>query len=273
MDSDSSDYEPEYEIEQCIIGPRENNTHQNKKIELAILSVMPPPLEYLSLLRSKEQEISGRKVWCGSILLSNYLLENRTILKGKRILELGCGTGILGMAMSSLFLGESDDIGPKCIAMTDGDKEALKLLYENIRNNNIPSNATDATRLYWGDEEEYTSFSDWCTNKWPRLWEGNKNVTFDTIIAGDVMYKSELPILFFQTIKRFLSPEGILYLCHVPRSTVTHDIISSTARKKGFCLETVSVFNLENIERNDCPLDDFQRAVLYKISFNHMLGS
>ena len=93
MDSDSSDYEPEYEIEQCLVGPSKIDAHQNKRLELKILSVVPPPLEFLSSLRSKEQEISGRKIWAGSLLLSNYLIENHTVLQGKRILELGAGTG------------------------------------------------------------------------------------------------------------------------------------------------------------------------------------
>ena len=150
--------------------------------------------------------------------------------------------------------------------MTDGDVDALKLLHENIKNNNIPSCITDATKLYWGNEEGYTTFNNWGTKKWTTLWEEN-NCIFDIIIAGDVMYKSELPLLFFQTVKRFLSPTGCLFLCHVPRATVTHDIIIDTATSEGFCLDTVFVTDLENIERNDCPLDDFQRAVLYRIRF------
>jgi len=188
------------------------------------------------------------------------------MLQGKRILELGSGTGICGLTISSLFLDDDNGIAPKCIAMTDGDAKALELLHDNIKNNDIPSCITDATKLYWGNQEGCTNFNNWCTTKWPTLWKEN-NCIFDVIIAGDVMYKSELPSLFFQTVKRFLSPTGFLYLCHVPRAAVTHDIIIDAATNEGFCLDTVFVSDLENIERNDCPLDDFQRAVLHTISF------
>jgi hypothetical protein len=33
-----------------------------------------PPLEYMSMLHSNQQEISGRQVWSGSFVLANVLL-------------------------------------------------------------------------------------------------------------------------------------------------------------------------------------------------------
>ena len=76
----NSEYEPEYEPETFQVA--------NNKITLEVLSVVPPPLEFMSELHSKQQEISGRQVWCGSLLLS-YLLcqmqeEQPEIFEGKR---------------------------------------------------------------------------------------------------------------------------------------------------------------------------------------------
>jgi hypothetical protein len=66
-DSDSdSDYEPEYEPESFQVAG---------KINLQVLSVVPPPLEFMSALHSQRQEISGRQVWCGSLLCATVLCQ------------------------------------------------------------------------------------------------------------------------------------------------------------------------------------------------------
>jgi hypothetical protein len=64
-DSDS-DYQPEYEPEMFQVAG---------KINLQVLSVVPPPLEFMSALHSQQQEISGRQVWCGSLLCANVLCQ------------------------------------------------------------------------------------------------------------------------------------------------------------------------------------------------------
>jgi hypothetical protein len=58
------DYEPEYELERFTIDGR---------LSVEVLAVVPPPLEYMSSLHSQKQEISGRQVWCGSLLLASVL--------------------------------------------------------------------------------------------------------------------------------------------------------------------------------------------------------
>lgn len=58
------DYEPEYELERFAIDGR---------LSVEVLAVVPPPLEYMSSLHSQKQEISGRQVWCGSLLLASVL--------------------------------------------------------------------------------------------------------------------------------------------------------------------------------------------------------
>jgi hypothetical protein len=60
------EYEPEYEPEDFVVADR---------YRARVLAVVPPPLEYMMTLHSQEQEISGRQVWCGSLLLAHTLVQ------------------------------------------------------------------------------------------------------------------------------------------------------------------------------------------------------
>jgi hypothetical protein len=63
-DSDEDLYEPEYETELIRV---------YEDVQFNVLTVIPPPLEYLATLHQDRQEISGRKVWTGSLLLARFL--------------------------------------------------------------------------------------------------------------------------------------------------------------------------------------------------------
>ena len=79
-DSTSSVYEPEYDLENVVVIPN--------VVELGVMTVLPPPLEWLSSLHTARQEISGRQVWTGSLFLAQVLYhvhqDDNSLLNGKR---------------------------------------------------------------------------------------------------------------------------------------------------------------------------------------------
>jgi hypothetical protein len=79
MSFSDEEYEPEYEPEDFLIADR---------YRVRLLAVVPPPLEYMVSLHATQQEISGRQVWCGSLLLAHTLVQvvdkDTTYLKDKR---------------------------------------------------------------------------------------------------------------------------------------------------------------------------------------------
>jgi hypothetical protein len=91
---------------------------------------------------------------------------------------------------------------------------------------------------------------------------------FDCVVAGDVLYKVGLPAVFFQTVLRFLAKNGVLWLCHVPRANVTHEIVVQSAHAAGLrvvervrpCDDGVMDFVGEG-----CPRDELERAVIYRM--------
>jgi predicted nicotinamide N-methyase len=168
-----------------------------------------------------------------------------------RILELGSGTGLVGILASKLG-------PPACVALTDGDEQAMTLLEENLANpfNAVDSSIAKSRFLCWG--KDVHTFTEWCQQSWP-----SDHHTFDIIVAGDVMYKKELPMLFFQTVDNLLSQEGVLWLCHVPRSTVNHLVVMQAAEDGGFQIQAQDTSSMEVA---DCPDEDLNRAVVYRIT-------
>lgn len=76
---------------------------------------------------------TGNCVWTGSFLFINALQELSKYFTRRRVIELGCGTGISSIALILSFIhtnNNSNDL-PSLIVMTDGDPESIKLSYQN----------------------------------------------------------------------------------------------------------------------------------------------
>ena len=173
------------------------------------------------------------------------------------LLELGSGTGILGMAVSKLLQPDS------CLVLTDGDDKAVDLLQSNLENpfNQIDSSFVGCTRLRWGNASDGRYLDTWCRRRWNHHWEKNERLVFDTVVAGDVLYKSRLPEVFFRTVVQFLADDGDLWLCHVPRADVTQEIVVAAANKAGLLVDQIA---LDNITASGCPVEDSSRARVYR---------
>lgn len=101
-----------------------------------------------SILQDLSGELGG-SVWDSSLILIHYF-ENTddfplNFFRGKRILELGAGTGIISIVLSKL--------SPSKIIVTDMEK-MLPLINENLKKNNCSDNIVEAKQLLWGNKEQ-----------------------------------------------------------------------------------------------------------------------
>jgi len=264
--SDSDLEDPEYEEESILLHGTQSS------YQFSVMTIVPPPLEYMAKLHSNQQEVSGRQVWSGSAVLCLYLMGNQSSIFGRdtgKILELGCGTGIVGMLAHHLHQSNNMRIlsdYKTAICLTDGDDTALDLLQKNLTSpiNQISSKICKGTKLLWG--QIYSDeFETWCKTEWPDIWSQSESISFDIILAGDVLYKSMLPPLFFSTVLNYLSPGGSLFLCHIPRNHVEQSMVQKAARQAGLIIETLKSPDLSSLPEC-CPLYDAELAALYKIS-------
>ncbi|XP_052373388.1 uncharacterized protein LOC118382916 isoform X2 [Oncorhynchus keta] len=131
----------------------------------------------------------GGVIWPAALALCNYLETNTDVidLKGKQVLELGSGTGLVSIVAS--LLGAQ-------VTATDLPDVLSNLRYNLLRNTRGRSKYTpEVTALSWGPEVERT---------YPR-----SVYRYDYVLAADVVYHHDLEELLV-TMKYFCRPGNTL---------------------------------------------------------------
>lgn len=123
--SDDSDSEYSYKHYQVLVDETDDD-----RIETVILKENRNKISHGT---------TGLNVWESALAISDWAIENRCHVDGKRILELGAGTGL-----SSLIIGKC--CSPKTIHITDGNDRVIENLIENVANNF--EKLSDAQRYY-----------------------------------------------------------------------------------------------------------------------------
>ncbi len=90
-----------------------------------------------------DAEQLGWSVWRGALSLGEYLVANALLVRGKRVVELGCGAGVAGCVAASL--------GATSVLLTDLPS-VVSLAQENARLNGLEA-AVAVAPLRWGEVE------------------------------------------------------------------------------------------------------------------------
>eukprot|EP01031_Cornospumella_fuschlensis_P037013 gene37013-44913_t len=248
--SDSED-EVEYEPEEFDLDG----------IGLSVTTIAYMPIAKLLSCQTQQVEISGQKLWCGSLCLVSYFNKYPCDWATTAIVELGAGTGVVSMVAWKL--------GSRCVIATDHDSKSIDhMLADKVRNQ------VDifVEKLDWYDPIVAGIMST----------IGSCQVSALRIVGGDVLYKAALLTPFFTTVHLLLSSitDADLVLCHVPRAGVEHADVVRAAEENGLKVKALSEsgesgdFDSKFIPQEDmssqlknyCPEEDVVRARLYKIS-------
>jgi hypothetical protein len=113
----------------------------------------------------------GGRLWPSASVLGNYLLQHRSKLTGKRVLELGSGIGLGGMVAA---------MAGAHVTLTDGAPEVVRLLQRNTARNIAAIEACGGSisachMLRWGEWDDVERA---CSKHGP----------FDIIIGADLLY-------------------------------------------------------------------------------------
>jgi predicted nicotinamide N-methyase len=166
---------------------------------------------------SEAHKGTGLITWDGSVVLAKYLEKNaQKLVSGKRILELGSGTGLTGIA--AVFLGA------KNVLLTDLSYTLNQLNYNVAANCNadeLRDNAVVVAELDWAREDTYPS----------------PFIIFDTVVAADVVWIEELVVPLVNALSRLCTKDyTVLVLSHQSRTQRCDDLLFSTLKQKGFIM-------------------------------------
>lgn len=232
--ADSDEEEIDYEPEEFTIGP----------FNFSLTTIAFMPISVLMNNRTKNVEQSGQKLWCGSLVVAAYILQNSLRFDGKVCIELGAGTGLLALM--------AEKLGSAVSIATDHDDRSLTNMEVDFKRNN--STAIVASL-------------DWYN---PDISSLNLNAEHELcILAGDVLYKEALSDPFLTTTLLLFNhhPQCTMYLCHVPRAGVSHEHVTSKFVERGLIIEEVdrSVWGCYPKIYEYCPAEDLTAASLYLV--------
>jgi len=166
---------------------------------------------------SEAEKGTGLITWDGSVVLAKYLEKNALeLVSGKRIIELGAGTGLAGIAAAFL--------GAKKVLLTDLGYTLNQLNYNVAANCNadeLRDNAVAVAELDWLREDTYPFSS----------------LPFDTVVAADVVWVEELVVPLVNALSRLCTKDYTVFvLSHQSRTQRCNDLLFNTLKQKGFLM-------------------------------------
>ena len=191
------------------------------------------------------QKSVGYILWSGAIILSRWLNSNNSLIKDKKILEIGAGLGLLGIVAAKYA---------NHVTMTDYNEIVLQTLVKNVEINSRNTNVNEDVDLLGGYKAALDNsnnidvfFLDWdqlevdpfnfsyipCSTYGTRTESKTVNVTskenyddsyaplmfptldinekYDVIIASDMICCENDAVGIAKSVKIFLKPDGICY--------------------------------------------------------------
>ena len=126
----------------------------------------------------------GEYIWPASLVLCDFLKRNSELVRGKRVLELGSGTGIAGLYAAKL--------GAEHVTLTDFIDWNIENIKINIKENGLDKVAEP---------------------RWFR-WGTNLCEKWDVIIGSDIIYPAIDLLALVKAIQSHLKHGGRCILAH-----------------------------------------------------------
>jgi len=163
------------------------------------------------------EQFVSRVVWPSSEALSSFFCDKPHLVNGKKIVELGSGTGLCALVTAKL--------NADSVLLTDYSADAIDVISNSIGRNQL-SNVCSVSSLRWGDDADSQRIL------------GEFGGSFDLCIGTDVVYEPESVEPMFHSAFDLLKPSGRFYLAnHIHRYAALEESVQACATKMGLVEE------------------------------------
>ena len=184
---------------------------------LQTLTIKGTPLHYNALKAAcTDFDLTGQVPWPAATCLSEYLADNEELIRGKDCLELGSGTGIVGLYASGIA---------RRVVLTDGQDVVMDLLRSNAQYARGP---VTCHKLDWTDPLSVSS-----------LASSGLPTQYPVLLGADIVHWPTLLPPMIRTVTELLSPEGYFLLGYTVRAELTTGQLHETLQTHNLRAETV----------------------------------
>ncbi|CAE8634564.1 unnamed protein product [Polarella glacialis] len=169
-----------------------------------LASVITVEQEVMSLKAGHADDATGNVVWPSAHSLCAHLCACPELVRGKRVLELGAGTGLVGLVAAAL--------GAKEVVLTDL-ASGLPLLRRNVERNKAGCLIEPkVTELRWGREA---------------AMQAVKEGTFDVVVGCEIIYQhdAETATALAETMCQLVGQDGTCLLVYEFRDGLVEDMV------------------------------------------------
>ncbi|KAK3904126.1 S-adenosylmethionine-dependent methyltransferase-like protein [Staphylotrichum tortipilum] len=160
---------------------------------------------------------TGLRTWEAALHLGQYLCTEPSLVKNKRVLELGAGTGYLAVLCAR-------HLGPDRVITSDGSDEVVGYLSDSFFLNGLQGSSTvSAVKLRWGHA---LVGAEWC--------EGG----LDTVLGADITYDASVIPALVATLDELASlfPGLSVLIAATERNRATFETFMEVCGKRGFLM-------------------------------------
>jgi predicted nicotinamide N-methyase len=198
---------------------------------------------------------TGATVWPAAVVMIKYLeRHSETILKGKKVIDLGSGTGVTSIAAAVL--------GARHVICTDGEPRVVQLARDNIERASQQLGGHPADSESNKPSSSFTTIAD-CTVDAQKYWWGTGTIqdgdACDVILVADCVLPKLYPIspLVEALDQLLVSPNAVAIFSYEHRYYAEYDPRSKfqeLAAAKDLVIEVIpmeqqdSVYSVEDIE-------------------------
>jgi predicted nicotinamide N-methyase len=200
----------------------------------------------------------GYQLWTSGVALATYVSLRPALVRGKRVLELGSGIGLAGLACAgharSVTLSDMDRVSPSDYDSPYGLLESLRRsVGENGYGEGVGEGGVSVRRIDWRE-----------------CGEGPAGIAddddrFDVVLASDCVYYAELLPPLLAALRRFLARDGTAYVLSTERGYVETDGLHASPARFGDALRDAGWCEVTE-ERFACvtPYSD-EEQVLHRV--------